>query len=85
MVPPVDTRGESYLDFNVPPPQDINVEWVEIKLNIGGPASNLNHLRLMLASPEGTQSDFNEYWADPAFGTPVSFQPVSAPGGWPSG
>jgi subtilisin family serine protease len=93
MKPPVDTRGQSYIDFNVPPPQQIDVEWAEVKLDIKGPASALNYLRIMLASPEGTQSDFNEYWADPSFSTPLSLQPISAPGnagtfGWrvtPSG
>ncbi|HEX4413663.1 MAG TPA: S8 family serine peptidase, partial [Lacipirellulaceae bacterium] len=86
--PPIDTRGESYLDFNVPPPQEIDVEWVEVKIDIRGPADNLNHLRIMLTSPDGTQSEFINYSPNPSF-IPDSTQTSSTPAnGWqiaPSG
>ena len=36
---PRDTRGDSYIDFAVPPNQQINVESVEVKLTITGPAA----------------------------------------------
>ena len=62
---PNDTRGHSYMDFVVPPKEQINVESVEVKLTIIGPLRISTSLRLMLTSPDGTQSELNDYFADP--------------------
>jgi subtilisin family serine protease len=78
--PPVNTRGFSYLDFAVPPAEGMSIEWVEVKLDIEGPSEDLDFLRIMLTSPEGTQSEFMEFWADPEIDTPLSLQAISAPG-----
>ncbi len=63
---PRDTRGLSYRDYVVPPNNQINVEWVEVKLTISD-AADLNTLRIMLTSPDGTQSELNHYYADSSF------------------
>ena len=76
-----DTRGFSYIDFVVPPDEAINVEWVEVKVDISGSAAGLDFLRLMLVSPDGTQSELNHYFADPGF-LPVGVQQSSAPDGF---
>ena len=34
---PQNTRGISYIDFSVPPSEQMNVEWVEVKVSITGP------------------------------------------------
>ncbi len=56
-------RGLSYIDFAVPPSQEMSIETVEVKLDIAA-ASNaaLQHLRITLVSPEGTQSELNDYY-----------------------
>ncbi len=77
---PGNSRGDSYIDFVVPPDESINVEWVEVKVDISGPAASLDFLRLMLVSPDGTQSELNHYFSDPSF-NPVGFQPSSRPVG----
>jgi subtilisin family serine protease len=74
-------RGESYLDFAVPPSQQMEVEWVEVKLSISGAGvsnDDLDHLRLMLTSPEGTQSELNNWYVDGDF-SPVLVQGTSTP------
>ncbi len=72
-------RGDSYVDFAVPPPQAIDVEWVEVKLDIGGAPEDLDFLRIMLTSPDGTQSELNNYYLDVPFGPAFSVQPISSP------
>jgi subtilisin family serine protease len=75
---PNDTRGFSYIDFVVPAKEQINVESVEVKLTISGAASNLDFLRMMLTSPDGTQSELNHYYEDPSF-IPNAAQVLSNP------
>ncbi len=80
--PSAEDRGLSYLDFAVPPSQEMNVEWAEVKVEISGDAAGLDGLRLMLVSPNGTQSELNNYYPSPGF-TPYSSQPSSTPAnGW---
>lgn len=71
--PSPEARGESYIDFAVPADKAINVEWVEIKVDISGPAADLDHLRIWLTSPDGTQSELGNTYVDPSF-TPYSVQ-----------
>jgi subtilisin family serine protease len=55
--PPGDDRGTW---VEVPGPDDMSIEWVELKLDI--PSSNsLDYLRIVLVSPDGTQSELNHY------------------------
>ncbi|MCC7474500.1 MAG: S8 family serine peptidase [Pirellulales bacterium] len=77
---PVNTRGANYVAFSVPPDEAINVEWVEVKVDISGPASALDFLRIMLVSPDGTQSELNHYFYEPSF-NPTGLQESSAPFG----
>jgi subtilisin family serine protease len=84
--PPPEARGASYLDFAVPPSQQMNVEWVEVKVDLSGPGATsedgLNGLRIMLTSPDGTQSELNNDYIPPSW-LPNSVQPSSMPGnGW---
>jgi subtilisin family serine protease len=73
-----DDRGMSYIDFAVPPSQQMNVEWVEVKITTSAPSVSLDGIRIMLASPDGTQSELNSYYVDPRIGTPLSQQPSSS-------
>ena len=58
------------LEFEVPSPNDMIVETVEIKLEIvGGDAEFLDHVRVVLVSPTGTHSELNHYFVDPSFDT----------------
>src|SRR5205085_2015627 len=50
------------------PSEEIDVESVEVKLTITGDPSNLDFMRMMLTSPDGTQSELNHYFADPSLG-----------------
>ena len=59
---------------SVPPDEAINVEWVEVKIEITGPAEDLDYLRIMLTSPNGMQSELNHYYGDPDF-RPATFSP----------
>ena len=54
-------RG-NYLTFSVPDTQAMNVEWVEVKVDISGNAADLDHLRIMLVSPDGTQSELSNFY-----------------------
>ena len=48
--------------------QDIVVETVEVLLNIGGGTKEaLDHLRVVLVSPNGTHSELNHYFIDEGF------------------
>ncbi|BBO32334.1 S8 family serine peptidase [Lacipirellula parvula] len=61
--PPDNTRGLSYLEFSVPDNNSMTVESVEVKISIsGGTAAALDHTRMMLVSPSGTQSELNHYF-----------------------
>ena len=73
------SRGESYLDFAVPPSQGIDVEWVEVRLEFDGPAEDLDFMRIFLTSPDGTQSELNHFYGDTAWIDRFSVQPSSAP------
>ncbi len=74
--PSDDSRGASYIDFAVPPSQEMNVEWVEVKIGLGASSHALDGLRIMLTSPDGTQSELNNYYQDPSF-IPFRAQPSS--------
>lgn len=67
-------RGDSSIEFNVPANNNMRVETVEVKVSLtGGTVDALDHLRIMLVSPEGTQSELNDYWIEDP-GDPFSFQ-----------
>ncbi|MBX3434587.1 MAG: S8 family serine peptidase [Pirellulales bacterium] len=54
------------LKLNVPLSQNMSVETVEVKLSISGDqASALDHLRIVLVSPSGVQSELNHFWVEP--------------------
>jgi subtilisin family serine protease len=50
--------------ITVPDTQAIDIEWVEVKVSLDGPAEDVNHVRMMLVSPEGTQSELNHWYGD---------------------
>ena len=75
--PPPTARGSSYMDFIVPADQSINVEWVEVRVDISGSPVDLNNLRIMLVSPDGTQSELSNFYIDD-FGA-YTLQPVTDP------
>ncbi|HEX2473132.1 MAG TPA: S8 family serine peptidase [Lacipirellulaceae bacterium] len=77
---PNHTRGDSYIPWVVPPDEAINAEWVEVKIELAGPAEDLDFIRIMLTSPEGMQSELNHYYADPEF-IPTALQISSLPAG----
>ncbi len=84
--PSPESRGASYIDFVVPPSQEMSVEWVEVKVDLSGAGASsvdgLNALRIMLVSPDGTHSELNNYYHDVGF-RPNSLQPSSTPAnGW---
>lgn len=58
------------LFLDVAPPNTMSVETVEVKLSIrGGTEAALSNLRVMLVSPNGTQSELNNFWVS----NPVPF------------
>ena len=62
--PPVNTRG-GYIPITPPP---MSVEWVEVELDLtaDGEANDFDMLRIVLVSPDGTQSELKTYHdADP--------------------
>lgn len=67
-------RGDASMSFSVPIDQSMSVETVEVRVSISGDAAQaLDHLRILLISPEGTYSELNNYWLDfdAAYGTPT--------------
>ncbi len=71
-------RGDSYVDFAVPPAQGIDVEWVEVRMALNGPGTAMDGLRIFLTSPEGTQSEFNNFYVSPSL-LPASVQSRTTP------
>jgi subtilisin family serine protease len=68
-------RGQSSIEFSVPPSNAMSIESVDVKITITGDASAaLDHLRILLVSPEGTYSDLDSYRYDGAYATPFSIQ-----------
>lgn len=63
--PPDNTRGFSFIEFNVPEDQNMAVESVDVKVSISGPSEDLDHVRLLLVSPDGTHSELNHFYVDP--------------------
>ena len=64
--PPTNDRGGS-IAFSVPDPNTMTIESVDVKLAFSAdsnPDEILNHMRIMLVSPDGTQSDLNNYFLD---------------------
>ncbi|MEX2167993.1 MAG: S8 family serine peptidase [Pirellulales bacterium] len=74
-------RG-TYLEFEVPDTSAINLEWAEVKVDISGPSEDLDHIRITLISPEGTQSELHNYYADLELLVPGSIQPGTNSSGW---
>jgi subtilisin family serine protease len=75
-------RGASYIDFVVPMNQQINVEWVEVKITIEGPAEGLDFLKIQLVSPNGMHSELNHFYRDATLDE-AAMQPDSVPAdGW---
>ena len=57
------SRGLPYLEFTVPDSNAMTVESVEVKISIsGGTGAALDHMRMLLVSPEGTASELNHYF-----------------------
>ena len=57
------------LEFEVPSPNDMIIETVEITVQItGGDVDFLDNVRVVLVSPTGTHSELNHYFVDPSFG-----------------
>lgn len=70
-----DVRG-GYLEFSVPPDQSMVVDNVELKLSVaGGGAAFMDHVRVLLVSPNGTHSELNQYWVEP--NNPFTLQNLS--------
>ncbi|MCA9234280.1 MAG: S8 family serine peptidase [Planctomycetales bacterium] len=69
--PPDNTRGAP-LFFTVPDSNTMSVETVEVKLSLsGGTAAALDHLRILLVSPDGTQSELNNFYVQPGNGAAI--------------
>jgi subtilisin family serine protease len=63
--PPTNDRGGP-ITFSVPPSNTMSIESVDIKLSIsGGTADLLDHMRILLVSPDGTHSELNNFWVEP--------------------
>jgi subtilisin family serine protease len=79
-------RGASYIDFAVPPSQQMDVEWVEVKVDLAGAgatsADGLNGLRIMLTSPDGTQSELNNYYPNASWAPFTTQQSATPANGW---
>jgi subtilisin family serine protease len=65
-------RGGFYY-FEVPDSEAMTVEWVEVEIDITGTADDLDYLRIVLVSPDGTHSELNTYF-DHATGTEPTSQ-----------
>lgn len=81
-------RGSSYIDFAVPPSQQMSIEWVEVKVDLLGDPAGLDGLRIMLVSPDGTQSELNNYYHEPSFRPNLEQESALNANGWaisPSG
>jgi subtilisin family serine protease len=70
--PPVNNRGQH---ITVPVPaidvvtgasNVMSIEWVEVQLDITGPADAMNYLRVTLVSPDGTHSELTQNHYRPA-------------------
>ncbi|MEX0642679.1 MAG: S8 family serine peptidase [Pirellulales bacterium] len=72
-------RG-TYISFSVPDTQAMNIEWVEIKVDISGPPADMDYLRFVLVSPEGTHSELSNFYIDPGFGLFSTQINTGAPG-----
>lgn len=66
--PPVNTRDDlfGFGDITVPgiplAPPSMTVEWIEVELDLSAPnADDYDFLRVILVSPDGTQSDLKNY------------------------
>lgn len=52
-------QGRS-IEVSVPPPRDLSVEWVDVKLTIS--SGEIDNLRVTLVSPSGVHSELNHYF-----------------------
>ena len=67
-------RGDSSIEIKVPDNNAMTVETVEVRLSLeGGTAEALDHLRILLVSPDGTHSELNNFWVEPPV-RPFTFQ-----------
>ncbi len=72
---PINDRGRSLI-LNVLEgfdPPDMQIEWVEVKVQITGGASDINELRLAVRSPDGTLSELNQFIRTPSNTTTINF------------
>lgn len=72
--PSPEARGESYIDFSVPADQAIDIEWVEVRVDISGGLADLDHLRMFLTSPDGTQSELGNTYIEGSAFSPFTTQ-----------
>ncbi len=82
--PPTNDRGGS-IGFSVPDSNAMSIESVDVKLSFSADSNAdeiLNHLRIMLVSPDGTQSDLNNYFLDLP-GAPFQFQILQTTNAFP--
>lgn len=77
---PENTRGASYIDFTVPLNQQMNVEWVEVKISLDGDPEGLDFVKINMTSPNGMQSELNHYYADASLGGSLQFLSEPATG-----
>ena len=56
-------RSDGPLVFTVPDDQTMSIETVEVNLTLTGGASTLDHLRIVLVSPDGTHSELNHFYS----------------------
>jgi hypothetical protein len=63
---PENTRGLPIF-FTVPDNNAMNIETVEVKISMsGGTAAAMDNLRILLVSPDGTHSELNHFFIEPA-------------------
>lgn len=68
--PPFNTRGDYLLApiiIDTDPANLMTIEWVEVKFGMSGPSDDLDGIKMMLVSPDGTFSEFNPFVADGSF------------------
>lgn len=68
--PPINTQGSYLLPFTIidTDPQNLmTVEWVEVKFGMSGPSDDLDGIKMILVSPDGTFSEFNPFVVDGGF------------------
>lgn len=71
---PFPTRGTP-IELSVPDFNNMSIETVEVSISV--PAADvaefMDHVRVVLVSPDGTHSELNHYYVDTSFATPGNF------------